>query len=49
LNSKAVSPEVVGLCVADVVVVVVALDATGTENAETAARMGLDYSVGHLN
>jgi hypothetical protein len=29
----------------------VALDATGTEteNAETAARMGLDYSVGHLN
>jgi hypothetical protein len=39
--------EVVGLCVADVVVVVVALAVIETENAETAVRMGQDYL--HLN
>ena len=46
LNSEAVSAEV-GLSVADVVVVVVALPVTETENAETAVRMGQDCL--HLN
>jgi hypothetical protein len=47
LNLEAVSPKM-GSYFADVVVVV-ALAVTETENAETAVRMGPDYSVGHLN
>ena len=49
-NSVRLSSEVVGLCVADVVVVVVVVLAVTdgeTENAETAVRMGQDYL--HLN